>query len=230
MSGFETTRWSLVLHAGNDDAQGRRSLEALCAAYRAPVHAFVRHTTGSSHDAEDLTQAFFAYFLERRVHASADPERGRFRSYLLGAVRNFLSTQRRQRVALKRGGDLADAGSDALDALTDERAEADPEQVFEREWALTVLTRALDRLQTEARIAGKETWFLQLRESLVSPPGETDYAQLAETLGARRNTLAVAVHRLRQRLDELVREELADTVAGTAEILAEQRDLGAFLR
>lgn len=229
MSGFVTTHWSLILHA-DDEAAGRRSLEALCTAYRGPVLAYLRHAARAGEDAEDLTQAFFAYFLERRVHASADPSRGRFRSYLLGTIRHFLSTQRRQHAALKRGGDLADAGSDALDALADERAEADPEQVFEREWALTVLTRALDRLQREAALAGKEAWFLQLRECLVSAPGEADYAFLAETLGVRRNTLAVAVHRLRQRLDELVREELADTVAGEADILAEQRDLGAFLR
>ena len=230
MSGFATTRWSLILAADGEQPDTRRSIEALCLAYRAPVLAYLRHTVDRDEDAEELTQAFFAYFLEQRVHHKADPERGRFRNYLRGAVRHFVSTQRRNARVLKRGGHAEMLGQDALDELADGNSQTDPEAEFDRHWALTLITRALARLESEAQAAGKGDWFAALRDFIVESPDESDYLRLAAQLDMRRNTLAVAVHRLRQRLSELVDEEMGETVASEADIAVEQRALASALR
>ena len=230
MSRFETTRWSLILAAGAEADEGRRSLQALCCAYRAPVLAYLRQTVNRDEDAEELTQAFFTYFLEQRVHDTADPARGRFRHYLRGAVRNFVSTQRRDARALKRGGNSLMLDDSALDQLPSEAPDSDPEFEFDRQWALTLIARALTRLESEARSAGKGDWFLALRDFIVESPDEADYLRLAERLGMRRNTLAVAVHRLRQRLSELVDEEMSETVASEGDIAIEQETLASALR
>ncbi len=230
MSGFATTRWSLILAADGDQPDSPRSMEVLCLAYRAPVLAYLRHTVDRDEDAEELTQAFFAHFLEQRVHHNADPERGRFRNYLRGAVRHFVSTQRRGARALKRGGSAEMLGESALDMLADGDSQTDPEVEFDRQWALTLITRALSRLEREAQAAGKADWFAALRDFIVESPEESDYLRLATQLGMRRNTLAVAVHRLRQRLSELVDDEMGDTVASEADIAVEQDALSSALR
>ena len=230
MSRFATTRWSLILAAGREEASGRSSLEALCLAYRAPVLAYLRQTVDRDEDAEELTQAFFAYFLEQRVHNHADPELGRFRNYLCGAVRHFVSAQRRNARAIKRGGKARMVGDDVLASLASSAPQTDPEIEFDRQWALTLITRALTRLESEARAAGKGAWFAALRDFITESPDEADYQRLANELGMRRNTLAVAVHRLRQRLAELVDDEMSETVASDEDIAREQDALASALR
>ncbi len=230
LSRFETTRWSLILAAGGEADESGRSLQTLCCAYRAPVLAYLRHTVNRDEDAEELTQAFFMYFLEQRVHDTADPERGRFRHYLLGAVRHFVSTQRREARALKRGGNSHMLDDSALDQLPSDAPDTDPESEFDRQWALTLIARALTQLEREARAAGKADWFVALRDFIVETPDEADYQRLAEKLGMRRNTLAVAVHRLRQRLSELVDKEMSETVASEHDIALEQETLASALR
>ncbi len=230
MSRFETTRWSLILAAGGEAGEGRQSLESLCRAYRAPVLSYLRQLVNRDEDAEELTQAFFAYFLEQRVHDTADPQRGRFRNYLRGAVHHFVSAQRRDARALKRGGNQHMLDDSALEHVPSTTPDSDPEAEFDRQWALTLIARALTRLEGEARAAGKGEWFIALRDFIVESPDEADYQRLAEKLGIRRNTLAVAVHRLRQRLSELVDEEMSDTVASEDDIAIEQETLASALR
>jgi RNA polymerase sigma-70 factor (ECF subfamily) len=217
---FATTRWSLILDARQADTS-RDALEEICRAYRAPVLAYVRRHGYSQADAEDLTQDFFARFLERRWDAELDPLRGHFRAFLLLAIKRFLITAYEAAHAIKRGGGLVrlDAG-DQLEGVEAPHAES-PEQVFQREWALTVLDRSFSRLRNEAQHAGKEELFNQLSPYVAERPAAEEYHRIAEELGLRANTVAVAVHRMRARLRELVREELAETCSGRATIDAE---------
>ena len=221
MTAFATTRWSLILESRSDSVSAREALEQLCGAYRGPVLAYVRHRGYGREEAEDLTQEFFAHFLAERIHHAADPARGRFRAYLLGALRYFLADQATARSAQKRGGG---ARHEALGELELEGGDQ-PERVFERHWALTVMQRALTRLRAEAEAAGKEALFDELRDFLVEQPSTDDYERVCARLGMRRNTLAVAVHRMRHRLRDLIRAELSDTVLAPEDVDAE---LGAL--
>ena len=218
MGGFATTRWSLILEARAQSSDSREALAQLCSAYRAPVLAFVRMRGMSRERAEDLTQEFFEHFLTARIHQGADPARGRFRSYLLAALRHFLNDCEAAAATIKRGGQ---ATHESLDDGEQIASDDSPERSFERRWALTVLARASDRLRREADQAGKRALFDALQEFLLEQPSRDDYERAAESLGLRRNTVAVAVHRLRERLRELVRAELADTVTEAAEVEAE---------
>lgn len=213
MSQFATTRWSLILDARGAPAQARPALEEICRAYRAPVLSYVRRSGHGPADAEDLTQEFFARLLERRWDARADPARGRFRSFLLTALKRFLIDQHEANVAQKRGGGQAHEGDDAIDAIGDADA-LSPEAAFERAWAATVLERAYQRLRQEADRAGRGELFVRIAPFLAEPAEAADYRALGEALGMRANTLAVSVHRLRLRLRELVREEIADQTDG----------------
>lgn len=230
MSRFATTRWSLIRAAGSDEVGGRRSLEELCRAYRSPVLGYLRATVDRDEDADELTQSFFVYFLEQRVHHAVDPEYGRFRNYLLGAVRHFVSTHRRKARTLKRGGNVQVIGDAILETMPADSLRSDPAAEFDRQWALALVTRALARLQSEARAAGKGEWFEMLRDFISEAPDESDYLQLSEKLGMRRNTVAVAVHRLRQRLSELVNDEMSETVESEADMAVEQDALSGALR
>lgn len=230
MGAFPTTRWSLILAGHNGPAASRAALEHLCRAYRAPVLAYIRRRAPD--EAEDLTQAFFADLIERHIEAVADPARGRFRSLLLGALVHYLANQRVHRQALRRGGGTTHADIDGLE-LSD-LGDNDPEAAFQRSWALTVLSRALQALRREAEAAGRLAMFEALRECLVESPEAADYAAIAERTGMRRNTVAVSVHRLRQRLRACVRAELADTVANQSDVEQEmdalRQALGGRLR
>ena len=221
MTAFATTRWSLIVESRSGSVSARDALEQLCAAYRGPVLAYVRHRGHGRDEAEDLTQEFFAHFLEERIHHAADPARGRFRAYLLGALRYFLADQHVAKSALKRGGGALHEPLGEVEVDGHEQ----PERVFQRHWALTVMQRALTRLRAEAEAAGKEALFDELRDFLVEQPGTDDYERVCERLGMRRNTLAVAVHRMRHRLRELIRAELSDTVLAPEDVDAE---LGAL--
>jgi RNA polymerase sigma factor (sigma-70 family) len=231
MARFDSTQWSLVLQAREDTPDARTALDRLCRVYRPPVVAYIRGRGYASEAAEDLTQTFFARFVEGAYHASADPERGRFRAFLLVTLKRFLINANAEAHALKRGGDIS------LRRLDDsqfnvEQFSADgegPEQAFERSWAISVLDAAMRRLRSEAREAGKTEMFEQLSEFLTERPDEADYERAARALNLRRNTLAVAVHRLRHRLRELVRAELAQTTAAREDLETELRDLRATL-
>ena len=224
MGRFETTRWSVVLRARGEAGDARAALEQLCRTYRPPVLAFVRFRGYSADAAEDLTQAFFARFLERAWYSSADPQRGRFRSFLLTALKRFLIDSDAEAATLKRGGafrfELLDDDTGCPDPTGDT-----PDAAFEREWAHAVLRAALARLREEAEQAGKLELFRRLGEFLIERPDEAEYAHAAEDLHLRRNTLAVAVHRMRHRLRELVREELMETTSNRTELEEELRTL-----
>jgi len=213
MSGFETTQWSMILNSSRDGGEGRLALDRLCRRYRAPVLAYLRRQGLANEDAEDHTQAFFAHLLGKRLHEAADPARGRFRSFLLGSLKNFLVSEHRRDHAGKRGGDAPHL---PLEAIAEPDSHDTPELAFEREWAHALLLQATRRLRDEAQAAGKEPLFRALQGFLFEPPDADDYARVAQQLGMGRNTVAVAVHRLRQRLQELVAAEVADTVQDPA--------------
>lgn len=227
MSRFDhTTQWSLVLRARGDGRDARAALDTLCRTYRPPVLAYIRSRGYEGDAAEDLTQTFFANFLERASHAHADPLLGRFRSFLLTAVKRFLINAGEASRAQKRGGL---ARFESFEDDTSGNEDDAPERAFERAWAYVVLDGALRRLRDEAEASGKREQFERLRDFLVESPDESDYERVAAELGLRRNTLAVAVHRMRQRLRELVRDVVAETTAGRADLDHELRDLrGAF--
>jgi RNA polymerase sigma-70 factor (ECF subfamily) len=225
MSGFDTTRWSLVVRARGEGEEARSALEALCRAYRPPVLAYIRRHGYAGDAAEDLTQAFFARFLERASYGSAEPERGRFRTFLLTAVQRFLINEADAVRTEKRGGRIHLQPLDDAGVPDDET----PERAFERTWAFVVLENALRRLRAEADEAGKRDQFDRLRGFLVEPPDKTEYGQIAAELGMRGNTLAVIVHRLRRRLQTLVRETLAETTADGNAFDTELRELRVAL-
>lgn len=219
MSRFDTTHWSVILEGRRGPEQGRAALAEICTTYRRPVFAYLRGRGYAPTDADDLTQEFFARFVEHRWDQKADPQRGRFRSYLLSALNHFLANHLASQHARKRGGGLLQVDID--DAAPAAAEGESPEHVFNRNWMLAVLDHAMRRLEHEASVLGKQAVFQRLAEYLVEPPDAADYRQVAADLGLRVNTVAVCVHRLRQRLRELVRDELARTVGDPADIDAE---------
>ena len=219
MSRFQTTRWSLIDAARDEPARARPALEQLCRMYHPPVLAYIHQHGYRASDAEDLVQEFFVHFLERGWYAQADPHRGRFRSLLLTTLRHFLIDQHAQGNARKRGNGLTASIGDALEAIVDPGES--PEQAFTRSWLATILSNAMTRLQAEWEHAGKGTQFARLAPMLVEH-GDSDALQaLATETGTRCNTLAVQVHRMRQRLRQLVRLELLQTV-GSSEALEQE--------
>ena len=230
MTRFDSTQWSMVLRARGSNASARAALETLCRVYRPPVLAYIRGRGYSSDAADDLAQAFFARLLEEEYYAAADPSRGRFRAFLLTALKRFLINSDVHARTLKRGGGtrierMDDGDSDVEYVSSDDG----PERAFERSWAMTLLDAAMRRLRAEAEQAGRRAMFDELQEFLTEAPDEADYERAAVALGMRRNTLAVAVHRLRNRLRELVRAELLQTTAGREDLQSEMRVLHATL-
>jgi len=217
-----------------DSAQAVDALAQLCRTYWYPVYAFVRRQGHESHDAEDLTQEFFARFLAKEYFGRADPMLGRFRSFLLACVKNFLSEQRRQARRLKRGGRQTIISWDSQTAEERYRSEpADPvtpEQVYDRRWALTLLETVLARLAEQQSAAGNKQVFARLKDYLWGETRETGYAEMAERLGMTKGAVKVTVHRLRRRLRDLLREEVAHTVAVGEEIDEELRHLIGVIR
>ena len=231
---FATTHWSVVVAAGNSTSpEVDGALETLCRSYWTPVYAYLRRNGQAHAEAQDLTQEFFAWLLHHEVIGSADRERGRFRSFLLGTLRHFLSAERERSRALKRGG-----GSIILswEEFSPEQrhylepvAAATPEDDFDRRWAVTVLERAMTRLRAEQSISGKAAEFDRLRALLLGDKRDEGQAALAESLGLTPGALRVSLHRLRQRFREIVRSEVAHTVANPAIIDEEMRHLAAVL-
>jgi RNA polymerase sigma-70 factor (ECF subfamily) len=230
---FVTTHWSVVLSAAQVDTPAATdALDKLCRAYRYPLYAFVRRQGRDHHEAEDLTQEFFARLLEKNGLSAASPERGRFRSFLLGAMKHFLANDWRERQAQKRGGGQVILSLDG--AVSEERYRLEPadpmtpEVLFERRWALTILERVKERLCAEYIAVDKAALFDELKEFL-SEKQPTPHADIAARHGMNPGAVGVAIHRLRQRYGELVREEIALTVGGPEEVDEEVRHLIAAL-
>lgn len=229
MGAFVTTRWSLVLRASQAEPAARAALEELCRLYHPAVLAFLRRNGQTREAAEDQAQQFFAELLQARSYEQADPERGRFRNYLLTLLRRSLGHERERAQALKRGGGQA-SGSEGEFELERLTADDSPDRAFARGWALSVLDRAQQRLGDEMDVAGRSKLYRDLREFLAETPDGDDYRRVAELHAMRPNTVAVAVHRLRLRLRELVREELSETVDGSEQLEQEMEAWRAALR
>lgn len=231
---FATTHWSVVLTAGRQDtARAENALAKLCQTYWYPLYAYVRRRGYSAEDAQDLTQEFFARLLQRQSLASADPNRGRFRSFMLGVMNHFLADEWNKARAQKRGGgakllplqfDTAETryGHEPADKTT-------PEQNYERRWAMTLLEAVLCRLADEYKQEGRAELFAELNPCLVGERTGQPYAELAARLGVNEGTIKSAVHRLRQRYRQLLRDEIANTVAEPDEVDAELRHLFTIL-
>jgi RNA polymerase sigma-70 factor (ECF subfamily) len=219
-----------VVAAGDRDVpRAREALGALCDAYWYPLYAYVRSRGHSPERAQDLTQDFFAYVLERDLFAKADPDRGRFRSFLRGVCTRYLADEHDRRQARKRGGGRKSFSIDTLDAedryAREPAHELTPERIFDRTWALTLLGRVLDQLRREYDDAGRPEVFEELRVVLTGGPQSAPYATIAERLGISEGALRVAVHRLRRRYGVLLRQEIAATIDDPAEVDDEIRDL-----
>jgi len=229
-SHFATTQWSVVLHAGQRvGSEGDRALAALCERYWFPLYAYARRRTGNAAEAQDLTQEFFARLLEKGTLGLASPKRGRFRSFLLTAMKNFLASAHEKARAQKRGGahcplslDFA-AGESRL--CLEPSHELTAERLFDRQWTLKLLEVVLQRLEQEATGAGKDRQFALLRDFLAGPHGERTYAAAAAQLGQSEDAVRQAASRLRKRYRELLREEVAQTVADPSDIEAELQGL-----
>jgi RNA polymerase sigma factor (sigma-70 family) len=217
LSEFETTRWSLVYAARSvDPLAAAQALAALCTAYRPAVFAYVYRYCGHRADAEDLTQSFFEHLLAKRLDLIADANRGRFRQFLRTAIANFVRNHFDAQQAQRRRA--VEPYPAAADAQT-------PEEAFELAWALTVLERGMAALAAEAEAAGKSALFAEIKPYLLEPAENLDYAKIGERLKLRANTVAVSVHRLKARIRELVRKEVAETISDIAELSLEMRAL-----
>jgi RNA polymerase sigma factor (sigma-70 family) len=233
--GFVTTQWSVVMAAGKGDSrQAADALAQLCGTYWYPLYAYVRRQGYGTADAEDLIQEFFTRFLAKEYFGRADPALGRFRSFLLACLKNFLAEQQRHARRLKRGGGQTIISWDTRTAEERYGLEpADPvtpEQIYDRRWALTLLETVLARLAAEQSAAGKQEVFAQLKGYLWEEAHEARYAETAAQLDMTEGAVKVAVHRLRRRLRDLLREEVAQTVASGEEVDEELRHLIGAIR
>jgi RNA polymerase sigma factor (sigma-70 family) len=226
---FTTTHWSVILEAARPDSPGGTDAFArLYSDYWYPLYAYVRRRGRSPHEAEDLTQDFFVSLLERQRLRGLEHAGGRFRSFLLKALQNFLANDWDRVSARKRGGGCSIASLDEVDAeshyLADSMSEA-PESNFERHWAFTVIEHAMQNLEAELRTAGKEKLLQQLRPHLQGDRNGRPYEEIAVELGMSEGAVKVAVHRLRQRYGELLRAEVLRTVGDDADVESELRHL-----
>jgi DNA-directed RNA polymerase specialized sigma24 family protein len=227
---FATTHWSVVLQAGAGDSPAAQpALERLCQTYWLPLYAYVRRRGYSPEDAQDLTQEFFARLLQRRWLASADPHRGRFRAVLLTAMKHFLADEWDRLKAQKRGGGQRVLPLEVESAETRFQLEpADtrtPETIYEWRWAQALLETVFEQLHREYVDEGKGMLFGELKGCLTQARSAVRYAELASRLKLSEGSLRVTVHRLRQRYRELLRAEVAHTVASPAEVEEELRYL-----
>jgi RNA polymerase sigma-70 factor (ECF subfamily) len=227
---FASTRWSVVAAAGQGTSpEAQEALATLCKIYWYPLYAYARRRLASVEDAQDLTQEFFAQLLEKDYLQAADPRRGKFRSFLLTVFKHFLSKERDRANAQKRGGGRRFLPLDFQAGETRYHLEpADrgtPDTIYQRRWALTLLEQALARLRQEFTGSGKRQLFETLKATLTGDGSAGPYAQIGETLGITEQAVKVAVHRMRQRYKELLRDEIAQTVSSSEEIDDELRDL-----
>ena len=232
---FAVTRWTLVLNAAQrgETQAAAPALAELCRLYWPPLYAYARRSGHPTHAAEDVTQAFFARLLARDGLANVAPQKGRFRSFMLAAFKHFLANERDKARAFKRGGGAIHIAidADAAEALyACEPADLlTPDRLFDRQWALTVLDRVLARLRAEQGTPEAMHRFAALEPALAAESGAVGYAELAAGLGMTEGAVKVAVHRLRRRYRELLRADIADTVADPSQVEEEIRSLIAAL-
>lgn len=233
-AAFPTTRWSVVLAAKQrEQPESAQALETLCRNYWYPLYVFVRSSGWAPADAEDLTQEFFARLLAKDYLRVVEPEKGRFRMFLRFAMKRFLAKEWERLGAAKRGGGQRPIPFDA--ALAEERFATEcagalsPEQLYDRQWALSLLTEAEARLALEYEAAGKANQFAALRPHLIAERGDIPYAGIATALGLSEGTARVTLHRLRKRFREVFRETVADTVSSAEEAENEIRQVLAVL-
>ena len=232
---FATTRWSLIIQARHaDNIPARAALEELCEAYWLPVYGFMRRQTKDLHEAQDLTQGFFASLLARDALADLHPDRGRFRSFLLAAAKHFACNERDKQTAVIRGGHVV---LHSLDYELGERElsqelsrEQSAEAIFERRWAVAMLDRVLNRLRTEYDVAEKTTLFECLSPFLSGDADGEGYQSVCAALQLSPEAARVAAHRMRKRYRQILREEIAHTTATPEEVDDEIRHLFAALR
>jgi len=231
---FATTHWSVVLQAGEShSAQGSAALAKLCRIYWYPLYAFIRRKGHTEEDAKDLTQEFFARLLERRDFQRVDARKGKFRTFLLTSLTHFLSNERDHANAAKRGGGRAVISLDAIPPEQFQRFEPtsdlSPDKLFDQRWAMALLEAAVLQLRVQMNATGKLGQFEELKIFLTTEPRDGDYTAVAQRLGCASQSVAVTVHRLRQRYRELVRAEVANTVSSPLEVDEEMRHLQAVL-
>jgi len=227
---FGTTQWSVVMKAGQG---AEEALLRLCQTYWPPLYSFIRRRGHAVHEAQDLTQAFFAHVLEHRALGTVAPSKGRFRSFLLVSLKHFLDNEWHKAHAQKRGGrhvfisweDLKPEERDSLEP----RHDLTPEKVFNRRWALMLLEKVMNRLRNECVAARKGELFDTLKVYLTGDVPGKSYQQLAAELDLSEGAVKVTIHRLRRRFGELVREQISRTVAGPDEVDDEIRQLFAAL-
>jgi RNA polymerase sigma factor (sigma-70 family) len=231
---FTTTNWSVVLEAQGQSPAAQQALEKLCRTYWRPVYSFIRREVTGPQEGEDLTQNFFALLLERRNFDDVRKEKGRLRSYLLTSLKHFLVSEHRRAVTLKRGKGQQPVPLDELSGAEGSGMEpADhltPERVYERRWALTLMEQVLRRLKNEYDTAGNLKLFDSLKQLLVDEGEAPSRAEIAANLGMTENAVRQALHRLRQRYQLLLREEISHTVAVASDVEDELRHLIAVLR
>jgi len=231
---FATTHWSVVLAAGkSSSANQKQALETLCQTYWFPLYAYLRRRGYDTHQAEDYTQGFFADILEKHDLRAADPERGKFRSFLLATLKHFLSDERDHAQAQKRGGGRKLLSLDFQEAESQYHLEpADrlsPERLFEKSWALTVIEKTMVNLRADSARRGKEDVFDHLKVYLTTEKDEIPYTDMATELDMTEGSIRVAVHRLRRQYRKLLRDEIAQTVATEDQIDEEMGCLFAAL-
>ncbi|HEY1174084.1 MAG TPA: sigma-70 family RNA polymerase sigma factor [Verrucomicrobiae bacterium] len=226
---FATTRWSVVMAAGSASPRSGEALAQLCQAYWYPLYAYVRRQGHNAHDAQDLTQEFFARLLEKNYLSAVNRDKGRFRSFLLASLKHFLANEWDKARAQKRGGGKEIIHLDAHDAETryslEPRDVISADKIYERRWAMLLLDRVLLRLQEEQIAAGKGKQFESLKVCLLGDRASVPYTELATQMGMTESNVKVTVHRLRQRYRELLRAEIAETVDSPAEVEEELRHL-----
>jgi RNA polymerase sigma factor (sigma-70 family) len=227
---FATTRWTVVLAAGRRSApQADVALEELCRTYWYPLYAYVRRQTATREDAEDLTQAFFARFLEKNYLEKLSSDKGKFRAFLLAALKHFLANEWDRANSQKRGGGAANLSLDWQNADTryqiDPADNLSPDKLYDRAWAVTLLERVIQRLRQENSADDSRKLFDQLKPFLTVGKSAIPYSQAATALDMTESAVRVAVHRLRRRYRELLREEIAQTLSDPAQVEEEVRAL-----
>lgn len=230
---FATTRWTMVITAGDKSSRAVEALGQLCQTYWMPLYSYLRKKGHQPAEAEDIVQSFLTRLIEKSALAAADPNRGRFRSFLISSLQNFVANLRDLDLAQKRGGNLKKL---SLDFGTSEEAyhrepwtDLTPEKIFDRRWAIDLLNLVLSRLADEYAKSGKALLFQRLRPSLTGDAQALAYAEIASELNISADAVTMAVSRLRKRYRELLRQNIADTVASPEDVDDELRHLFAAL-
>lgn len=231
---FQSTLWTQVRVAGKAETlHAKQALEELCRAYWPPIYVYLRRCGHDPHNAKDLTQGFFLYLLEQQLLQKADPEQGRFRSFLLGSLKLFVSNEQARERAVKRGGRAhfipLDAEPEEGHASYEPSTSLTPERLFERKWALTMIAQAMARLESEYHRAGLAEQFEAIQPYLAGDPDE-HLAELGVRLGKNAGATRVLMFRARNRFRRLVRAVIADTVSDVEQVESELRHLEAALR